>query len=147
LKYIIITALCCLIAILGCRHETDIPKPDLKELLKQSFVDDRFKWRVGINSNHAQRFYVYFDQDVKDSVWIQGNLFLINEKSAKVDSGKMIMVKLDSIDRTARLLKVEHIYYPSMTTKIISDFQFSFDHGKWVRETAYVGIADGHFKF
>jgi hypothetical protein len=147
LKYIIITALCCLIAILGCRHETDIPKPDLKKLLQQSLVDDYFKWRVGIKSNQAQRFYVYFDQDVKDSVWIQGNLFLINEKSAKVDSGKMIMVKLDSIDRTARLLKLEHIYYPSMTTKIISDFQFNFELGKWNGKRAYAAIADGHFKF
>lgn len=131
---------------LGCTREA-VPKPDLIQLVKQSFVDPRFKSRVGIYDIRAGRFYLFFDGHVKDSLWLEGNLFMLNEKIPKIDSTKVMILRLDSVNRIERNLKVQHFYYPSMTTKIESAFKFVFEHEKWVLKESGVAISDGHFVF
>jgi hypothetical protein len=136
-----------LVAIFSCKREANAPTPALKKLIKQCFVGDRFKWRMGIKSNNGDHFYIFSDDAIKESVVIQGNFYEINSSSVEIDSSKVFTLKLDSVDATERILEVEHIYFPSMTTKIESAFKFKYLKNAWILKDSALTIADGHYLF
>jgi hypothetical protein len=134
-------------SVFSCTLEPSILKPDVKKLLQKSLVNRWFKWRVGLNGHTSHQYYVLYKDGNKDFVTIEGNHYSIDRTFSNIDSSKLLEVQLDSIAPSERLLRVEYIYFPSMTTKIISEFRFKYENATWALTDSAATIADGHFKF